>query len=65
MSTLIQFIKDNFKTIAITILIYQVILTILFFSTENLIILASIIVIFALYILITNFKDDIVGFFKK
>ncbi|MBE6137721.1 MAG: hypothetical protein E7176_04940 [Erysipelotrichaceae bacterium] len=65
MSNLIQFLKDNFKIIAITILVYQLILTIFFFSTENLIILAALIVIFAGYILFANYKDDIVSFFKK
>ncbi len=65
MSNLFQFLKDNFKTICITILIYQVFLTIFFFSTANLVILASIIVIFAGYVIITTYKDDILGFFKK
>lgn len=65
MSNFIQFIKDYFKVICSTILIYQLILTIFFFSTENLVILAFIIVVFAGYVIIANYKDDIVGFFKK
>ena len=65
MSSLITFIKENIKMIAITILIYQLLLTIFFFSYENLIILAGLIVIFSLITVITTYKDDILGFFKK
>ncbi|HIT44068.1 TPA: hypothetical protein IAA91_04455 [Candidatus Avacholeplasma faecigallinarum] len=65
MSNLIQFLKDNFKIICSTILVYQVILTIFFYSTENLVILAVVIVVFASYAIITTYKDDIINFFKK
>lgn len=65
MSNLIQFFKDNIKTICITIIIYQIILTIFTYSTTNLIILASLIVVFAGFIIINSYKDDIKGFFKR
>lgn len=65
MSNLIQFFKDNIKTICITIIIYQIILTIFTFTTANLIILASLIVAFAGFVIINTYKDDIKGFFKK
>lgn len=65
MSNLIQFFKDNIKTICITIIIYQIILTIFTYSTTNLIILASLIVVFAGFIILNSYKDDIKGFFKR
>lgn len=65
MTNLIAFIKENIKMIGITILIYQFIITIFFFSTENLVILATLIVIFSIAFVITTYKDDIKGFFKK
>lgn len=65
MSNLIQFFKDNIKTIFITIIIYQIILTIFTFTTANLIILACLIVGFASFVVINNYKDDIKSFFKK
>lgn len=65
MSNLIQFFKDNIKIICITIIIYQIILTIFTYSTTNLIILATLIVVFAGFIIINSYKDDIKGFFKR
>lgn len=65
MSNLIQFFKDNIKTICITIIIYQIILTIFTYSTTNLIILATLIVVFAGFIILNSYKDDIKGFFKR
>lgn len=65
MSNLIQFFKDNIKTICITIIIYQIILTIFTFTTANLIILACLIVTFAGFVIISTYKDDIISFFKK
>lgn len=65
MSNIVQFIKENIKIILSTILIYQILLTIFFYSTENLVILAFIIVIMAGTVIITNYKDDIVNFFKR
>ncbi|MGM9969024.1 MAG: hypothetical protein ACI35S_01340 [Anaeroplasma sp.] len=65
MSNIIDLIKSNIKTIMFTILIYQIFLTIFFYSTENLVILAFFIVIVASYVIITTYKDDIVSFFKK
>ncbi|MCI5582186.1 MAG: hypothetical protein MR357_00495 [Anaeroplasma sp.] len=65
MSNLFSFFKDNFKIIIGSILIYQIFLTIFFFSTENIVILACIIIIFAGYALISTYNDDITGFFKK
>ena len=65
MNKLLDFLKTNSKMIGITILIYQVLITIFFFSSENLIILATLIVIFSAIILFTTYKDDITDFFKK
>ena len=65
MSNIVQFIKENIKIILSTVLIYQIFLTIFFYSTENLVILAFIIVILAGTIIITNYKDDIISFFKR
>lgn len=65
MSNLIDFIKDNYKTIIGTILIYQLLLTIFFFSTENLVLLALIAVIVAGSIIFSSFKDTFIDFFKK
>ncbi len=65
MSNLIQFIKDNYQVIIGTILVYQLIMTIFFFSTANLVILAAIIVLVAGYIIVIHFKDSFMDFFKK
>ncbi len=65
MSNIIQFIKDNYQVIIGTILIYQIIMTIFFFSTANLVILAALIVIVAGYIVVAHFKDSFMDFFKK
>lgn len=64
MGNLFQFIKDNLKIIFGTLLIYQLFLTIFFYSQENLIILAIITVIVAGYIIIINYKSDISSLFK-
>ncbi|MCM1197212.1 MAG: hypothetical protein NC310_09130 [Roseburia sp.] len=65
MSNLINYIKDNYKIIIGTILIYQLIITIFFFSAQNLVILAAISLIVAGYIIVLNFKDVVIDFFKK
>ena len=64
MGNLFQFIKDNLTVIFGTLLIYQLFLTIFFYSQENLIILAIITVIVAGYIIIINYKNDITSLFK-
>lgn len=65
MSNLIQFLKEHYQVIIGTILVYQALMTIFFFSTANLVILAGLIVISAAYFLIVNFKDRFFDFFKK
>ena len=65
MSNLINYIKENYKIIIGTILIYQLLMTIFFFSPENLVILAAISLIVAGYIIVLNFKDSFTDFFKK
>lgn len=65
MTNLINYIKDNYKIIIGTILIYQLFLTIFFFSAQNLVILSAISLIVAGYIIVLNFKDAISDFFKK
>ncbi|MDE7264248.1 MAG: hypothetical protein K2N64_06275 [Anaeroplasmataceae bacterium] len=65
MNNLINYIKENYKVIIGTILIYQLIITIFFFSAQNLVILSAITLIVASYIIIINFKDSITDFFKK
>ena len=65
MSKLIEYIKENITTIFTTLLIYQLLLTIFCFSTTNLVILAGIIVIVAGAIIISNYKDNIIDFFKR
>lgn len=60
-----NYIKENFKIIFITILIWQLFITIFFYSETNLIILAVVVVITAGYIIINNYKDDITNMFKK
>lgn len=62
---IINYLKENFKLIFITILIYQLFMTIFFYSEKNLIILAVVIVITAGYIIINNYKDDIINLFKR
>ena len=57
MTNLVNFIKDNYKTIIGTILIYQLFITIFFFSAQNLVILAAISILVAGYIIVLNFKD--------
>jgi len=64
-NAIVEFIKSNIKVIMFSILLYQIFLTIFFFSTENLILLAVFISIVAGYIIISTYKDDILGFFKK
>lgn len=65
MSSLIDFIKTNYQIIIGTILVYQTLMTIFFFSIVNLVILAVIIVLVGGYFLIMNFKDSFMDFFKK
>ncbi|MDE6241687.1 MAG: hypothetical protein K2M08_04605 [Anaeroplasmataceae bacterium] len=65
MSNLINYIKENYKVIIGTILVYQLIITIFFFSAQNLVILAAISIIVAGYIIVLNFKDAFLDFFKK
>ncbi|MCI9181856.1 MAG: hypothetical protein HFG91_03815 [Acholeplasmatales bacterium] len=65
MTNLVNFIKDNYKTIIGTILIYQLFITIFFFSAQNLVILAAISILVAGYIIVLNFKDAFTDFFKK
>ena len=65
MTNLVNFIKDNYKTIIGTILIYQLFITIFFFSAQNLVILAAISILVAGYIIFLNFKDAFTDFFKK
>ncbi|HRF70538.1 MAG: hypothetical protein K2P14_00065 [Anaeroplasmataceae bacterium] len=65
MSNLIAYIKEYYKIIIGTILIYQLFITIFFFSTQNLIILAAISLLVTGYIIFFNFKDAIMDFFKK
>ncbi len=65
MSNLFNFIKENIKTIGISILIWQFLLTIFCFTTANLVILSALIVVFAAIALFVSYKDDITGFFKK
>ena len=65
MSKIFEFIKDNITVIFGTILIYQLLLTIFCFSTVNLVLLAGIIVIVATAVIISNYKDNIIDFFKR
>jgi len=65
MSKIFEFIKDNITVIFGTILIYQFLLTIFCFSTVNLVLLAGIIVIVATAVIISNYKDNIIDFFKR
>lgn len=65
MSNLMNYIKENYKIIIGTILVYQLIITIFFFSAQNLVILAAVSIIVAGYIIVLNFKDAIMDFFKK
>lgn len=65
MSNLIQYIKENIKTMFITILIYQIFLTIFSFTNTNLIILAVIIIIESAYLILNTYMDDIKDFLKK
>ncbi|MDE6414249.1 MAG: hypothetical protein K2K48_02435 [Anaeroplasmataceae bacterium] len=65
MSNLLNYIKENYKIIIGTILVYQLIITIFFFSAQNLVILAAISIIVAGYIIVLNFKDALLDFFKK
>lgn len=64
MGNLFQLLKDNIKVIFTTLLIYQLILTIFFYSEINLIILAVITVIVAGYIIISHYRNDITSLFK-
>ena len=64
MSTIWNYLKENFKTIMGTILVYQVILTIFSFSIVNLVILAVEIVIIAGSVLIFTYKDTFKDWFK-
>ena len=65
MSTILAFLKENYKVIMGTILVYQTILTIFSFSIVNLVILAVLIVIVAGSVLIYSYKDTLAGWFKK
>lgn len=65
MSKIVQFIKENIAIIFGTLLVYQFFLTIFCFTTENLVILAGIIVIVAGAVLFQTYKDTISDFFKK
>lgn len=65
MSTILNFLKENYKVIMGTILIYQIILTIFSFSIVNLVILACLIVFIAGFLLIYTYKDTVIGWFKN
>ena len=65
MSNIIQYIKENIKTMFITILIYQIFLTIFSFTNTNLIILAVIVIIESAYLILNTYMDDIKDFLKK
>ena len=65
MSTILHFLKENYKVIMGTILIYQIILTIFSFSIVNLVILACLIVFIAGFLLIYTYKDTVIGWFKN
>lgn len=65
MSKIVQFIKENIAIIFGTLLVYQFFLTIFCFTTENLVILAGIIVIVAGAVLFQTYKDTISDFLKK
>lgn len=65
MSNFVAFLKEHYQVIVGTILIYQFLLTIFCFTTANLVILAAIIVIVAGFLVVANFKDTIINFFKK
>ena len=65
MSNIFNFLKDNYKVILGTILIYQIILTIFSFSIVNLVILACLIVFIAGFLLIFTYKDTVIGWFKN
>lgn len=65
MSTILAFLKENYKVIMGTILVYQTILTIFSFSIVNLVILAVLIVIVAGSVLIYSYKDTLSSWFKK
>lgn len=60
-----NYIKENFKIIFFTILIYQLFITIFFYNEANLIILAIIFIIISTYIIFNNYKDDIKNIFRK
>ena len=65
MSTILAFLKENYKVIMGTILVYQTILTIFSFSIVNLVILAVFLVIVAGSVLIYSYKDTLSSWFKK
>ena len=65
MGNIFNFLKENYKVIMGTILIYQIILTIFSFSIVNLVILAVLIVIIAGSVLIYTYKDTFKNWFSK
>ena len=65
MSNIFNFLKENYKVIMGTILIYQIILTIFSFSIVNLVILAVLIVIIAGTVLIYTYKETFKNWFSK
>ena len=65
MGNILNFLKENYKVIMGTILIYQIILTIFSFSIVNLVILAVLIVIIAGTVLIYTYKDTFKNWFNK
>lgn len=65
MKKIYTFIKANFMNVFISIIIYQTILTIFFFTTTNLRILAVLIVILAIKIIFFEYKTPIKDFFKN
>ena len=65
MSNILNFLKENYKVIMGTILIYQIILTIFSFTIVNLVILAVLIVVIAGTVLIYTYKDTFKNWFSK
>ena len=65
MGNILNFLKENYKVIMGTILVYQIILTIFSFSIVNLVILAVLIVVIAGTVLIYTYKDTFKNWFTK
>lgn len=65
MKNLWEIIKESYPIILTTVIIYQIILCIFFFSVTNIIILSVMIVLLALGVLFNAYKDSISDFFHK